>query len=304
MKQGKNFNNISDKLKAEIPKLKKGEKVQFQLLTGMPNPEPDPRERAKQGEVLYGKVQLLTSFRIFDPYQKDSSGNEVGGYIDVGCVDQWLGDTPVKFRLFIPGLTGVVLHNRAFAGRFELQGGSAADEELYEILWLSPERKGSLCQDSSYQIKFEIVDVNATSKGMVNKVDNLRRVIKIVDEMSELEARNIMAALNQPKYQDEKVLMANLKNYAISNVDAFLKTYDSKETPLRSTIKKAMEEKVLVYDLKTGDVKVGGATIATIKNSNVESFMDSFAQWLNTAENGKDVLNNIKNQMENKEEVV
>jgi hypothetical protein len=184
MKSTRIFNNISDKLKAQIPKLKKGERVQFQMLTGMPNAEPDPIERAKQGEVLYGKVQLLTTFRIYDPYQKDSKGAEVGGYVDVGCVDQWLNETPSKFRLFIPGITGVVVHNKAFAGRFDLQGGVVADEELFEILFLSPEREGSPCQDSSYEIKYRLIDEKAfinwansaeNGKDVVNNITNQMR---------------------------------------------------------------------------------------------------------------------------------
>ena len=120
MKSTKTFNNISDKLKASIPQLKPGQKAQFQMLTGMPNPEPDPREKAKQGEVLYGKVQVLTNFRVYDPYQKDGEGNEVGGYVDVGCVDQWLGENPSKFRLFIPGFrllcTERTIHSRHAPG--------------------------------------------------------------------------------------------------------------------------------------------------------------------------------------------
>jgi len=304
MKSTRIFNNISDKLKAQIPKLKKGERVQFQMLTGMPNAEPDPIERAKQGEVLYGKVQLLTSFRIYDPYQKDSKGVEVGGYVDVGCVDQWLGETPSKFRLFIPGITGVVVHNKAFAGRFDLQGGVVADEELYEILWLSPEREGSPCQDSSYEIKYRLIDETAAATGKINKFNSLKRVIDIVEDIEEEQARSIMAALNQPKYQDRDLLLINLKNYAMTNVDQFLKVYDSKETPLKSTVKKAIEEGVLEHSLKTGELKVGGATIATIKTTNAESFPDAFINWANSAENGKDVINNITNQMKKKEEVV
>ncbi len=304
MKKGKNFNNISDKLKSQIPKLKKDQRVSFQLLTGMPNAEPDPRERAKQGEMLYGKRQLLTNFRIYDPYQKDSEGNEVGGYVDVGCVDQWLGDTPTKFRLFIPGITGVVLHNRAFGGRFELVGGNHADEELFEILWLSPEREGSPCADSSYEVVFRIIDESASVKTSVNRFDRLKKAISVMDKMTADEARVIMSALNQPAFQDDKIVIPKLKEYALSNVDAFLNTYESTETPIKAAIRKAMDEKVLEYDLHTGDIKVGGATIANIKVSSMESFPAAFMNWVDTAENGKDVYNNITNQMKKKEEPV
>lgn len=302
MKSTKTFNNISDELKAQIPKLKVGERVHFQMLNGVPNPEPDPREKAKQGDVLYGKVQLMTFFRIYDKYQKNEKGEAVGGYVDVGCVDQWDGDKPARFRRFIPGINGVHLHNLAYGGKFDLVGGKVQDEELFEALWLSPEREGSPCADPSFEIKFKIVDDKASSKAIVNRYDRLKRVIDITNTMEEEEARGIMAALNQPKYQDKEILMANMKNFAMSNPEQFLKVYESKDSPLKASLKKAMEEKVLAYNLKTGEVSVGGATIATIKCSNMDGFITAFTNWINTAENGKDVLNNITNQMNKKKE--
>ena len=303
MKSTKTFNNFSDELKAQIPKLKPGQVVKFQMLNGMPNPEPDPRERAKQGDVLYGKVQLVTNYRVYDPHLKDAEGNKVGGYVDGGCVDQWDGDKPSRFRRFIPGITGVHLHNLAFGGRFDLVGGKVSDEELFEALYLSPEREGSPCQDPSFEIKFKIIDERAGTQATINKFDNLRRVISILDAISKEEAESTMSSLNQPKYQDEQVLRAKLKEFALSNVEAFLTTYDSKETPLKATIKKAMEEKVLEHSLKTGVVTVGGAEVVTLKSSTTEGFVNAFVQWINTAENGKDVLSNIENQMKKKEEV-
>jgi hypothetical protein len=298
MKSTKNFNNISDKLKAEIPKLKPGQKVSFQMLNGVPNPEPDPREKAKQGAVLYGKVQLMTFFRIFDKHQKDSEGNEVGGYVDVGCVDQWDGDKPARYRRFIPGISGVHLHNLAYGGRFDLVGGKVADEELFETLYLSPEREGSPCPDQSFEIKFRIIDEKAGTQATINRFDKLKRALGILDAITKPEAESIMAALNQPKYQDEQVLMAKLKEFALSNVDSFIKTYDSKETPVKTTIKKAIEEKVLEYSLKTGEVKVGGAEIVTLKASHIEGFINAFVNWIDTAENGKDVYKSIKSQLD------
>ena len=80
MKSSKVFNNISEDLKNKIPKLKPGEVVTFQMLNGTPNPDPDPREQQKE-PVIYGKRQLLTSFRIYDKGK--------GEYVDVGAVETW-----------------------------------------------------------------------------------------------------------------------------------------------------------------------------------------------------------------------
>jgi hypothetical protein len=293
MKSSKIYNNISDKLKAQIPKLKPGQVVTFYMLNGTPNPEPDPRERAKQGEVLYGKVQILTNFRIYDPYQQDGEGNEVGGYVDVGCVDQWDGEKPLKFRLFVPGIKGGSL----FQGKFDLVGGKIQDEELFEVLWLSPQREGSPCADASVEVLFKILDVKAEAKATINKYDRLKKALDILSEISEEDARRVMMAVNQPVYQDNITLMAKLKEWALSNVDAFLNTYDNPKSHMKAEIKKAMDAGVLKYEFNTGDVKVGGATVTTMKMKDITGFVDALVMWINSAENGNDVLNNIRHQV-------
>lgn len=295
MKSSKVFNNISDKLKASIPKLKPGQIVVFRMLNGTPNPEPDEKERSKD-PILYGRVQVQTNMRIYDPYVKDQSGNEVGGYVDVGCVDQWNGDQPVTFRFFVPGQG---MYSR-FQGKFSLSGGNAKDEELYEILWLSPERKGSPCADSNIIPLFEILDLKADSTAAVTKFDRLKKALDLVATMGADKAKEILAALNQPSYQDEVVLMAKVKELASNNPESFIQTYESSETPIRAIVKAALDGGVIQHDLLTGEVKMGGTVLSTLKIGATDEFVPSYAQWLNTAQNGKDVLNNIKSRLEKK----
>lgn len=297
MKSSKVFNNISDKLKAKIPKLKPGEQVVFRMLNGTPNPDPDPTEKEKN-PVLYGKLQIRTNMRIYDPYQKDSDGNEIGGYVDIGCVDQWQGENPLTFRFFVPGQG----QYSRFQGKFSLQGGNAKDEELYEILWLSPERKGSPCEDSSIEPMFEIIDLKADSKASVTRFDTLKKAINIATQLEEDEkqAAAIMAALNQPSYQDKSVLMAKLKELARDKPDDFIATYESNETPVIGVLREALDRGIINHDISTGEVKMGSVAIQTFKVADTAMFIPEFAKWITTAANGNDVLNNIKSRLEKK----
>jgi len=292
MKSSKVFNNISDKLKAKIPRLKPGETVVFRMLNGVPNPEPDERERSKD-PVLYGKRQIQTNMRIYDPYQLDNEKkNEVGGYVDIGCVDQWNGEQPLTFRFFVPGQG---LYSR-FQGKFSLSAGVAKDEELYEILWLSPERKGSPCADGSVEPLFEIVDMKSDTKASITKYDILKKALDLVKEITPQKAREVMAALNQPSYQDTEVLMAKIKDLASSKPDEFIKTYESDETPVRLIIKEAMDSGILTHDISTGEVKLGGVKLMELKVEDTGLFVNEFSKWINTAQNGQDVLKNIKSR--------
>ncbi len=298
MKSSKTFNNLSDKFKSKIPKLKPGESVVFQMLNGVPNPEPDEKQRAREGEVLYPKVQLMTQFRVYDEWQQDATGKEVGGFVDVGCVDAWLGDNPTRYRSFVAGVaTGGAITASRFQGKFELKGGNVQDEELYEIFYISPQREGSPCFDSSVELMFKIKDINSENKSSLNRYDTLKKALDIVKEIKSQKAKEVMAALGQPTYQDESVLMAKIKDLASSKPDDFIKTFESAETPIRSLLKDAMDSGVLTHDIATGAVKLGDVKILDLKVDDIALFLPQLTSWINTAANGQEVLTNIKSRM-------
>jgi hypothetical protein len=300
MKKTKSFNNVSDTLLKQIPKLKPEETVVFRMLNGVPNPEPDEKERSKS-PVLYPKVQVITNFRIFDKYQKDDDGNEVGGYVDVVCADGWVGDAPTKVRTFVPG-NEKGKSASLFQGKFQLRGGVVKDEELFEILWLSPQRKGTPCPDPSVEQIFEMVDLKADNSNKVNKFEKLSKVIEITKSITPANARMVMRALGQPEYQDDVTLLAMTKDFATKNVDAFLSTHEDKDTSTKADLREAVNTGTISHNFASGDVTLLGTVVANVKISNPDQFIDSFTRWVNTSKNGKDVLNNIKTQMA-KEEV-
>jgi len=142
-----------------------------------------------------------------------------------------------------------------------------------------------------------------TQKTSLTKFDTLKKALDLSAVITPQKAKQVMAALNQPTYQDEQVLMGKVKEIASSKPDLFIQTYESNETPIRAMIREAIDAKVLDHDLPTGKVTIDGMVIATLKTETTELFVPSFAKWLNTAENGKDVLNNIKSRLEKKEVV-
>ena len=119
MKIAKDFNNISEELKRKIPQLKPGQVVTFQMLNGKPNQ--DPTESARQAQPLvFGKTQLQTKFRIYDPAIKNASGEVVGGNVDIILAEDWVGDIPTKATCFVAGKDDSI-----FLGKFELRGDTA-----------------------------------------------------------------------------------------------------------------------------------------------------------------------------------
>jgi len=262
------------------------------MLNGVPNPEPDEKERSKS-PILYGKIQLQTNFRIYDPYQKDESGKEVGGFVDVGCVDTWVNGQPDRFKCFVPG-SGEYTQ---FQGKFELVGGNVKDEELYEILWLSNQREGNPHRDISIEPMFKIVDLKADTKKTTTKLETLRKALDVVKGITEEKAKKIMSALNQPTYQDKDVLMAKLGEFASTNPDLFLKINDDPTVDVKYQIKEAFDKGILTFDYPSGQVKMDNAIITKLILSKEESQIDSFYLFTLNSPNGASVMENIQKRL-------
>lgn len=291
MKSSKIFNNISNELRKEIPRLNSGETAVFQLTNGVPNPEPDEKERSKQ-PILYPKVQLMTKFRIYDKYK--------GEYVDVGCVESWNGEEPIAFRCFIPGKNNAGAFMSFFPGKFELKGGNVQDEELYEILWISPQRKGTPCPDASVEQIFELVDGKNEVKKANSSFEKLKKVIDILDKITPEKAKMVLAAVNHTSYQDPVTRIAKVKEWAKNNVDDFLAAYESPLTPIKDILQDAIVAGVLSFDSTTGNIKTGKTVVTSMNIADHADFLPEFARWISTSENGKDVLNNIKSQLSDK----
>lgn len=285
------FNKISPKLKKEIPKLKQGQVVTFQMLNGVTNPEPDPTERSKT-PMLYGKAQISTRDRIFDPYL-----NETGDYVDIGVVKNFSknrdGDYEIETRLFVPGMGEF-----QFGGKFSLMGGRIEDEELFEFLWLCNENEKNPYRDKSVKPLFKPVNLLEDSKETINTTSRLREAVNLAGDMDVETAREIAASLNWSNIAEPEVLMAKINDFAAKFPDQFLKTAKSPKRETKATIKKALDNGVINFDVLTKKVTLGSELIATLSFRDGDDFLNAFTDWLNTSIHGADVLGNIKNQLE------
>jgi len=296
MKSTKTFNNLSAKTLALIPKLKPDEKVIFQMLNGVPNPEPDEKERSRN-PILFGKMQIPTNYRVYDQYQKDEAGQETGGMVDVGCVDIWNGDRPEKFRRLVPGESG----GSQFQGKFELSGGNLKDVELYEVLYLHPQREGSPCRDESTEALFKIVNAKTDSQKLINKVDILRKALDILKIISEQDQREVMAALNQPTYQDPQVLKGQVSEIAKNTPEEFIAAFERKDRSVFYAVKEAFDMNLLSYDPATGQTNLGTTKVATLAVNDLPGFVTNFVSYLQSAKNGSELTENIKTQVSKKQ---
>lgn len=149
MKVVGSFNKVSDKLKKElIPTVKPNEVIRFQLLNGEYEPA--------LGRVGFGTSKSIRlNDRIYDPYQTDSKGVEVGGYVDIGVPETIREGRVEKCKKFwvnslVVGIPG--------NGQFEFKSGSVDDMEVMEFICLSNGNKNNPYRDESKEPQYEIVD--------------------------------------------------------------------------------------------------------------------------------------------------
>jgi len=287
MKVVGSFNKISEKLQKEIPVLKPGETMTFQMLNGIPNPDPNHEEKIRN-PMLFGKTQLLTNFRIFDPYL-----DEHGGYVDVGAVEIWDKENPVRFWTFIAGFG-----EHQFTGKFSLSGGNIKDQEIFDIFWLSDQREGNKHADPSVPKMFKLLNAGAETKATLSKVDNLRKALNLTANMQESDARTVWASLNRPNIKEKDALMGAISEYAKDNVDAFLAAYDDKDKDTKAMIREAFDKGLLEHDLGTSNVKMGKEILTNVGIT--ADILGVVNEWFKTAQNGEQVKTLLKNQLTKK----
>ena len=216
MQRLKNFNNISDELLASIPPLKEGEVKSFRMLNGVPYPDPDFEERQKR-PVLYGGLQIRTFDRIKDPYKTNEKGDAVGGYVDIGVIEEFdpISERPIKFKLFVVG-QGV--------GQFLLSGNRPEDVELYEYLYLCKYNKKN---NKTNDALFEEIIYKSEDETMDDEIKLFEKANATLKKADINAVVGIGAALKWDVSQDEQTLRKKLFKIVKDEPQKFLDLYKS-----------------------------------------------------------------------------
>lgn len=288
------FNTVSEELMKLIPRLEVGQAVTFEMLTGVKNNDPDEKER-QRNPILYPKANIPTRDRIKDPFLAQQGKD---AWVEIVVADYWDKERPIE-RLFVPGLSDGVT-NFQFGGKFSLVGGNQRDEELYEYLMITNYNQDSVLgegRDTSKIPLFKVVNTKAASQKTLTGFAVLKEAISIVATMTPLDARKIGAALNWNEFTDDDAILAEAANFARSKPEEFLKVYNDPNIDIKAAIRKALDTGVLAFDMATGKVNLGTQEITTIAKQDRGNVTEGLTQFVLTAKNGKDVLENIKAQM-------
>jgi len=183
-----------------------------------------------------------------------------------------------------------------FTGKFDLRQGNVEDEELYEVLMLSPEREGSLCPNANIRPKFKLLDFKKEAEKKTKDLSKFKRAVELAIGISGDDAAIVLRSINRT-YTDVDERIAAVGELARNSPDLFLKIYDDPQKETKAILKEAMEAGVIGIDAK-GKISMGKELLTTITTKDGVELLEQLAAWVNSAQNGKDVFATIKKQLE------
>lgn len=286
-----NINKISDKYQEELEekRLAPGQVVQFKLLDGVLNPDPD--ERRKEGkEIIWKMVDFIRGKdTIRDPH--------TGKLVDIGVVKE-LDD---KGRPICDQWTIMPRNSNGF---ITIVGGNVSQERWYEYMLICNENESNPHRDKNKKAKFKLVDAERESKEKSHQYDVLTEMLVFVRDLSKSEKMEVAGAYGWDRNSSEEIITTRLKEIVVKDPEGFKKVVGNKiDLSIRSLINEALTEGVITYaplENKYTFTKTGEVICTLTRSESVES-KDQLLEWLKTHNSGKTVLKNIKLQLKSSE---
>ena len=282
-----NINKISKEYQDELDqkRLSPGQVVQFRLLDGVLNPDPD--ERRKEGkEIIWKQVDFIRGQdTIKDPYS--------GKIVDIGVVKEV--DEKGKPTFFEWSFSP-----KDSNGFITIVGGNIELERWYEFMLITNRNESNPHRDKNIKAKFKLIDAAKESKEQNRKDDLLTEMLVLVKSLSKSERQEIAAAYNWDRHSEDEVITQRLREIVKKDPEGFSKIVGNKyDLSVRAIINDALAEGVVTYAplenkytfTKTDEV------ICTLTRSESVDSKDQFLEWLKTNNAGKAVLKNIKTQL-------
>lgn len=279
-----NTNKISEKYREELNKNKLaiGEQVQYRLLSGQLNP--DPEERGKKGrEIIWLMSQcIVCQDRIRDPHSKD--------LVDIGVI-KGLDDNgrPLFDKLYVSA--------RDTNGFFYVTGGNIEQERFHDFLEATNLNESNPNRDSNVKPLFKRVDAAKEAAKTNKNDDTLTDMLILVKDASLAEKREMALAFGWDAEMDQEVITRRLREMVKADAAGFRKIVGNKnDLTTKAVINEALQKGILAHNgtenkyviVKTGE------TIVSLTRSETTQPIDQLTEWLKSHPTGKTVLKNIK----------
>jgi hypothetical protein len=281
------INKISEKYQAELDKkiLSDGQVVQFKLLDGILNPDPD--ERRKEGKEIIWKMvdEIRGHDNIKDPY--------TGKIVEIGVVTE----IDEKGKAICDQWTIMPKNTNGF---ITIVGGNIEQEKWYEYMLICNENESNPHRDKNKKAKFKLIDAEKESKEKSRQYDLLTEMLVFVRDLSKSEKMEVAGAYGWDRNSSEEIITTRLKELVLKDPAGFKKIVGNKnDLALRSLINEAIADNVITFsplENKYNFTQTNEVIRSFDRKESVDT-IDQLAEWLKTSAQGKVVIKNIKAQL-------
>lgn len=281
--QGK-FNDLSKSITDKIITLKPGEFVDYQLDSSFMVEVEDPQTRKKT--KWYQHQQFWAKATVWDDEKQET--------VDIGVIAT--GGVDPK-----TGLVTVVEtfeFERSPAGTLRLSGNRPKDVELDQFLQVDNRCQNCVLgehRDQSVQVMFRRVDDE--KEAVVRNQDRKMKAeaMNLAQLMDAEELKEFAASLGWDSRAKAAILAERVAEYAEENYKDFHeKIKDQGKMKVRANIRWAMDDRKITFDpAGYRFMWANGQVLASLERQPGKSEIDVFADWIQTAQNGSQVLQQL-----------
>jgi hypothetical protein len=270
--------------KDKVPKLGAKESAQYVLLTG--GMQPDPAQ-AKDTPWIYP-----TSQRI--PLEDDIMVD--GEHHKIMVVETYNKDSANPKKFIVAGL--------ANNGMFSLHGSQPSEVEIYEFLELCNANASNPNRNPAVTPIFRRIDKVKDAKQATASIDALTEALVFTKSMTEEDMRQFAASMGWNENVDMGILESQVKTFAKSEPEKFLRLIMDEGVRVQAILKKAIDKELITWDAAQYKFHwANGNIIATLDRVAGKSNLQLMAEWVLTSTNGTAILESIERLLDPKKSI-
>lgn len=281
MKKTADYNNLSDEFMKKIPKLRRGQKVTFELL-GIKDDPDNPGIK----KIPFSR-KVPSTDRIYDAGDKT--------YKDIALIEGvGVGGKPTFRSVHFLASKG---------GKISLIGGRAADDEIWEYFMSCNYRDGNKSRDNSKRLIFRLIDPVSDAKAEREARKKIKVATDIAFELKDDELKILATAAGRKEDEDTDVLRNYFEKMAEKDADRFMHLYTDKGLEYKSVIQRCLSKGFITFNQAQNKYAwKDGEVIAVVPRSSVRSSVDSLFEFLVKDKKGQAVYKELKNLLNGKKE--
>ena len=269
----------------EVPELKRGQKVTYELYGLKKDPmDPEKDERKKRLQIPF-KVGIPPTDRVH--WGKGDKGE----WVDIAYIKGY-GNGGVP-------LFGEIQFDKVNAGTLTLVGGKGDDDRKYKYLEMCNFNGSNPFRDTSMPIIFTRKDYKKERDEKRKKRDLLVDAITTAKGLDLATLRKMSIGIYGNVMEDDEEMRIKIENFAEARPTDFLAMYESNDLNIMELGAEAQKKGILSFDMQARKILSSGNTIYTWSPDKGAKPLEKFVDFVKSEE-GHVFYNELKEKLKKK----